>query len=270
MRARLQPGNNPSRGLQELSRSSGIRRLRRSHSLFRPRATDLIINWGNPSTILPFAQYLNHPEAVSNAGNKIITFEILERNGVVIPKWSTHKGDAREWLNSGHRVISRSLVRGSQGRGCDVYSHDGTTWTKDIEDFLAEEERPLYVQVFGHLPRDVVEYRVHVFQGSVIDVQQKRKRRTNDEDERANPYIRSAANGWVFCREAVHCPEDVKNESRLAVTELGLDFGAVDIGYDMDSGEWCVYEVNTAPGLEGTTLERYTNAVQQAAGDYTL
>ena len=46
-----------------------------------------------------------------------------------------------------------------------------------------------------------------------------------------------------------------------AVGCLGLDFGAADIGWNSHDGEPSVYEVNTAPGLEGTTLDKYYGAM---------
>jgi D-alanine-D-alanine ligase-like ATP-grasp enzyme len=38
-----------------------------------------------------------------------------------------------------------------------------------------------------------------------------------------------------------------------------LDFGAVDIGWNDDAGA-CVFEVNTAPGLENSALAAYVEA----------
>jgi hypothetical protein len=37
------------------------------------------------------------------------------------------------------------------------------------------------------------------------------------------------------------------------VHALGLDFGGVDVGYHAPTGTCAVYEVNTAPGQEGST-----------------
>jgi len=45
-----------------------------------------------------------------------------------------------------------------------------------------------------------------------------------------------------------------------AVSALGLDFGAVDIIYNEHENQYYVLEVNTAPGLEGTTVEKYAEA----------
>jgi glutathione synthase/RimK-type ligase-like ATP-grasp enzyme len=56
----------------------------------------------------------------------------------------------------------------------------------------------------------------------------------------------------------------VKKESIKAVKALGLDFGAVDIATikGTDGQECCIYEVNTACGMQGTTLEKYTQAIR--------
>jgi glutathione synthase/RimK-type ligase-like ATP-grasp enzyme len=42
---------------------------------------------------------------------------------------------------------------------------------------------------------------------------------------------------------------------------MGLDFGAVDIGHRLIDNQFFVFEVNTAPGLEGTTLDKYAKAI---------
>jgi glutathione synthase/RimK-type ligase-like ATP-grasp enzyme len=106
------------------------------------------------------------------------------------------------------------------------------------------------------------EYRVHVFKDAVIDVQQKRKRREADVDYR----VRNHEGGWVFCRENVDCPADVTREALKAVHALGLNFGAVDVGWNEHYEEACVYEVNSAPGLEGTTLLIYADCIADMMG----
>ena len=50
----------------------------------------------------------------------------------------------------------------------------------------------------------------------------------------------------------------------LAIKVLGLDFGAVDIIYNKQEDKWYVLEVNTAPGIYGTTLDKYVNAIMRA------
>jgi len=102
------------------------------------------------------------------------------------------------------------------------------------------------------------EYRVHVFNGQVIDVSEKRKRRGIDRDD---GYIRNLANGWVFCRDGIVEPADLRDLAIRAVQALGLNFGACDIIWNERENKCYVLEVNTAPGLEGTTLQRYVDAI---------
>ena len=42
---------------------------------------------------------------------------------------------------------------------------------------------------------------------------------------------------------------------------LGLDFGAVDIGHRLIDNKLFVFEINTAPGITGTTLDNYAKAI---------
>jgi glutathione synthase/RimK-type ligase-like ATP-grasp enzyme len=44
-----------------------------------------------------------------------------------------------------------------------------------------------------------------------------------------------------------------------AIIKLGLDFGAVDIIQTPDGHGW-VLEVNTAPAIEGSTVDAYADA----------
>jgi glutathione synthase/RimK-type ligase-like ATP-grasp enzyme len=106
------------------------------------------------------------------------------------------------------------------------------------------------------------EYRVHMFRGGVIDVTQKRAVNQEDRTETFNRQIRNHGNGWVFCREDVDPPDAVWGQAYSAVRALGLEFGAVDVIWNDHYQTAYVLEVNTAPGLEGTTLERYVEAIR--------
>jgi glutathione synthase/RimK-type ligase-like ATP-grasp enzyme len=104
------------------------------------------------------------------------------------------------------------------------------------------------------------EYRIHIFMGTIIFLQKKMLR---NESVGNNFQIRNYANGWIFGSKNIAVPQDVVEQALLAVQALNLDFGAVDVGWQANSQKAFVYEVNTAPALEGTTLDLYSQQVRR-------
>jgi glutathione synthase/RimK-type ligase-like ATP-grasp enzyme len=98
---------------------------------------------------------------------------------------------------------------------------------------------------------------VHVFNQKVIDFVQKKKRVGH---ENRNNQIRNHQNGWVYCRENVIKPEGIEQLALDAMKALSLNVGAVDIIYNEKENKCYVLEINSAPGLEGTTVEKYINS----------
>jgi glutathione synthase/RimK-type ligase-like ATP-grasp enzyme len=204
----------------------------------------MVVNWGNTSISRKCLTVLNKPAAVSLAANKLSAFRCLLEHGVNTVPFTTQRFDVVRWLESGSKVVARKLLSSHSGRGAVVI--------KTKEEIVSA---PLYTK---YVKKDE-EYRVHVLRGNVIDYATKCKRNGVE----ANPYIRSYNNGWVFCRNGVQLPEGVKREAIKAVQVLGLDFGAVDVIFRQ--GRAYILEVNTAPGLEGTTLQRYADAFRRLA-----
>lgn len=240
---RIQPYKLRSGSARSLSKHMGVLlttpKQKRKHGDF-----DTIINWGSGKEEYT-GEYINTPRAVRRASNKLSTFKTLADSGVGIPEWTSSRAVAQEWLDAGKTVVERSLLHGSQGRGIRILSGPDSQL----------RDAPLYTEYV----KKQDEYRVHVFGGKVLDVQQKKKRQ-EVPNERVNYQIRNCNNGWVFCRGDVTCPRCVLEASVRAVDCLGLDFGGVDVGYNAKRDEAYVFEVNTAPGLEGTTLQRYYDA----------
>ena len=264
MKIRIQPYKSFSGGAKALAQHCGILRATqrqvRKHGDF-----NYIINWGSSERKFN-GEYVNPPEAVAVASNKLEAARILGGFGVPQPDYTTYRQVAEQWLADGSTVVERHLLRANSGRGIRlVYPADGAG---DVQDRAGEvqpdnvervdqagaelRQAPLYTRYM----KKAEEYRVHVLGDRVIDVQQKKKRQEVDNDE-VNYQIRNAANGWVFCRGDVDAPACVTDAAVRAVSALGLDFGAVDVGYNRHQDVPAVYEVNTAPGLEGTTLVKY-------------
>ena len=215
--------------------------------LTRPKRSrkDLRINWG-ASEMKPTRGIviLNNVYPVINASNKLSTFQSFIENNIPCPDSTQDIEVAKSWIADGETVVCRKLLRSHSGKGIVI--------ANTIEELVAA---PLYVKYF----KKSHEYRIHVFNGKVIDAVKKRKRNGVTE---YNKWVRVHGNGWVFCRNDVVLSESLKTLAINAVKALGLDFGAVDI-VSKTNGEAKVLEVNTAPALEGTTLVSYTNAIKE-------
>jgi glutathione synthase/RimK-type ligase-like ATP-grasp enzyme len=183
--------------------------------------------------------------------SKLRAFERFKAAGIPTPEWTTNIEEARQWISAGKIVVCRTLLNAHSGRGIVLLS-------EAMPNPLNIPVAPLYVLY----KKKRSEYRVHVFDGKVIDVSEKRRR---NGSHILNPegYIRNLANGWVFCRDGVVEPADLRDLATKAVSALGLTFGACDIIWNEHENKCYVLEVNTAPGLEGTTLQRYMEAIVQ-------
>jgi glutathione synthase/RimK-type ligase-like ATP-grasp enzyme len=79
---------------------------------------------------------------------------------------------------------------------------------------------------------------------------------------RPDMLIRSNTRGWKFSRLRLSdLGVALSTPAVAAVNALGLTFGAVDMASDID-GNYFVIEVNSAPGLESSTLEAWVTALQ--------
>ena len=228
----------------------------REKSKYNPKEGDLIINWGNPRIPDWYGykkeQYLNRVESVQIAQCKLTTLDFFKAFKVSSIEWTTEISQARRWSQQG-AVIQRNLLRSHSGRGIVNIGYDEETSTPD----RVLSHAPLYTKY----KKKAKEFRVHVMKGQVIDVQEKKK--IKDFEGEFNPYIRNHSNGWVFARENIEEPKDLRQLAIKAVVCLGLDFRAVDIIYNEHENICYCLEVNTAPGLEGTTLINYINAIQK-------
>jgi len=227
---------------KRLARTLNVLRV---SSSYNARRNDVIVNWGSstPPHFRWMEQDLNKPHAIALASNKLNTFlEYRNKSFTHVPQWTTNPSEAQQWLDLGLKTYCRKLLSSHSGNGI-VICNDG--------DRLVSA--PLYTLHTKHKH----EYRVHVFRDQILDVQMKRKR----NGSLGGSGIRNHSNGWVYARAEIVPPEELLSSSIDAVKLLGLDFGAVDIGHRLIDNKFFVFEINTAPGLEGTTLDKYSKAI---------
>lgn len=218
------------------------------------KAAKVVINWGASKIERQFPnlkKIFNKPEAVAIASNKLSTFKALQRDGVNIPEFTTKKEEANKWLAKSE-VVARTVLNGHSGIGITIIEKGA--------DNLPDAK--LYTE---YVPKRH-EYRIHVFEDKAFFVQRK-ARKQEVPDEEVNWKVRNLAGGFIFAHKEVVIGEDAKEQAVKAVKALGLDFGAVDIVYNEKQQKYYVLEVNTACGLEGTTLEKYVEQFEKALNE---
>ena len=205
----------------------------------------VIINWGSSGVCDTNATVINSASAVSVASNKLSTLAAFQINDIPHPDYTTDKDKATGWIEQGFKVVCRTLLTAHSGQGIVVAGSLGEL-----------VDAPLYTKYI----RKQKEFRVHVFSSKILDIQEKRRSSSVDDH---HPYIRNHANGYVFCRGDINEPDDLRGVAISAVDALGLDFGAVDVVWNEAQDKCYVLEVNTACGLEGSTVNKYVNAIKE-------
>ena len=237
-----------SRSARALAEALEVKRLKHDGSRWAGKKQSVVINWG-ASVMPPHLQkcyVLNRPEYVANVSNKLKFFRAMEDNPFLIPEWADTMEGAKKLLDGkSKQVVCRTKLTGHSGEGIVIAS---------TPDELVKA--PLYVQYI----KKKDEYRIHVADGEVIDMQRKAKRRGEDIKD---TQVRNVENGYVYVRENVNPPDCVKDTATECVRHANLLFGAVDVVYNRHYNRAFVLEINTAPGLEGQTIESYAKFFAQ-------
>jgi glutathione synthase/RimK-type ligase-like ATP-grasp enzyme len=225
-------------------------------SQYRPKPDDIVINWGcAPDRNWVPPHRLNERRNVMLAVDKLDAFRKFKEAGVRIPAFTEDYNEALKW-SAEKRVVGRSLLRSFEGQGI-VVTAAGTPPAK------SDHKGRRVLLWTKYIPKKE-EYRVHVFNGEAIDIAQKRRR----AGAKVNNEVRSWRNGWIFARENINPPEGLREIGVAAVKALGLNFGAVDVVWNEKKNRCYVLEVNTAPAIQETTVERYADAIAKYVRKY--
>lgn len=237
-----------------------VLRVPTTSTKYQPRWTDYVINWGC-SVEWPWIN-MTEKQGNANAVNKLHFFEKIKAHNQVfanlavnVPEWTTDMPIANQWIADKKAVFGRKILNGHSGAGIVEFVDEPITAAKAC---------PLYVQY----KKKRHEYRVHLMQTQVgkweiIDVTQKKKRKGYVGPDTK---IRNHKNGWVYCREAIAEPADLRTQATNAAFASDLPFCAVDLIWNEKENKCYVLEVNTAPGIDGTTLNNYANAFIKEVG----
>lgn len=248
----IYPYNMGSEGAKLVSRALRVPLIKRERSRFVGSPRKTVINWGCQE--LPRevnkCRIINDPRKVATVANKISFFRAVtaakgrDRAFVAlnIPRYAITANGAMDW---GTDVVVRQNVSSSGGRGASVVQRGGRI-----------PDAPLYTEYI----KKEAEFRIHVVGGRVIDATRKVSRAGQ---EPRNWQIRSYDNGFIFQREGTDTHRGYRKaceQALLAMRAIGLDFGGVDVIYNQRDDRAYVLEINSAPGIEGTTVDRYKEA----------
>ena len=240
----IYPYRNGSNSVRSLSEALGAKVIKREGSRYRERVGKLVINWG--ASDCPHMLSLNNATAVRYASCKLSTLQGLYDDSVRVPEFTTSTEQVNDWLSDKQIVVARHILNGHSGNGIQLL---------DRADTGNIPVAPLYVL---YVPK-LSEFRVHVAGGEAIHIQKKLRSRTV-ADSQVNWKIRNSSTGFVFSSNPDtigEIPDGVVEESVNAVASCGLNFGAVDVIVGKRDSLAYVLEVNTAPGIEGPTLNKY-------------
>lgn len=251
-----------SLGSKAISVGLGARRIRHSGSTFQGGPGKTVIIWGAreaPPEVMK-CSLVNHPSLLQNIINKRDFFDLMSKDGPRIPEFTSSTKTAIEWAKSGVQVVARTKLESKSGAGIVFLdSADNlSNWTN----------APLYTKYV----KKAEEYRIHIIFGEIIDIQKKVLRKTHpDTGEPIDPKsvdfrVRNLVNGFIFARQNVNPPADVLTQAKKAMQKSKLDFGAVDVIYNKTQDKAYVLEINSAPGLEGATIENYVAAFKRKFG----
>lgn len=169
----------------------------------------------------------------SSRTDKLAQLVWLEHNGVRVPQWN-FRGEGEDWY-------PRTL-----------HHQQGLDFTSTIP----AGEIAYYVK---KVPLRE-EWRLHFFKTKKGNIKLLRSGQKVPRVARPHPWVRSHRLGWKLSYTG-GAPGDAVHMGRESMAALELDFGAVDVGMLGDTQMAVVLEVNTCPGLEGGTLQRYVDQI---------
>lgn len=228
--------------------------------------TNLFINWGDgfkaePHDALKKIHAFLNCVPLDTFINKKKFFTSFEK---FTPKFFTTQADAGRFLAESKDtdrpiIVERTILSGSGGVGIrllgkrDVPSQEGKLWVE-------------------YVPK-LREYRVHFFKNPSgafrTYTQTKLLSSAHVDADIPNKFqIRNHKNGWIYATKLEDrtpaCVDSIVEEF-LCDKENTLDFGALDIIYNKQTNRAYILELNTAPGLSGSTTAFYADSIKSWA-----
>jgi predicted ATP-grasp superfamily ATP-dependent carboligase len=207
---------------------------------------DTIINWGDSQCTHLFP--LNKSSAIRLVANKLTAFDAFSSANVPIPAYAKAKADVG-W--EGLTVVRHKLT-GHSGEGIELCDAQNSRTHRSTSSTFRKN-------------RSIVSMSALLSNGSdagtmslkIIAVQRKARRHDVPTVKSTGKSATTPTGSSSPGKAELHRTECL-DAARAALDASGLDFGAVDVILTKQ-GKAYVLEINTAPGLEGTTVTDYAN-----------
>lgn len=204
------------------------------------RGSDGDINWGRSST----NALLNRDITLTT--NKRIMRGLFAAYEVPMPRLMGY-AEACVAVDQHQVVVGRPDIH-TRGRGLWICKN-----RTELENAIRGTKKKKAATHFMEFIEADHEYRVHIFQGKSIRISEKFY---NNPDNKKDGYTTIKPT----CSDEVR--KKLRSAAKRAVEAVGLDFGAVDIL--TAENEVYVLEVNSAPGVGGTTPRVYAELFMEA------
>jgi hypothetical protein len=186
--------------------------------------------------------------------DKLTQYRWFQEQGLSSLEFTTDREQVRTWLGEGHTAFGRKYLNSSCGKGIVVIDPDTSN-----DDLDSISPCPVYTKY----KKKKREFRVHIFKAKVVAITEKRKR-AGFEGQR-DTKIRNLANGYVFCQTVDNLPVGIEALALHAAAVSPSDFCGVDLGYNEKNNDLFVIEVNSAPGIQGSNIAAYVEAITNAS-----
>jgi hypothetical protein len=183
--------------------------------------------------------------------NKLAQYKWFKQQGLSSLEFTTDKNVVKNWLDNECVVFGRQTLNGSEGKGIII-----------LEGNVAIPTCPVYTK---YLPKKR-EFRVHIFKNTVVGIVEKRLK--SGWTGPKNTKVRNTKNGYVFCQDLELSEQHRERINTLALAAskvCGSDFRGVDVGFNEKHDNFFLIEVNSAPGIEGTNVDKYVQVMKQYA-----
>jgi hypothetical protein len=177
--------------------------------------------------------------------DKLTQYKYFLEKGLNFLKFTESKEEAIEMCKD-MPVVCRTLLRAKSGKGIVI---------ADTPEQIVDA--PVYVPYH----KKTNEYRVNIYRGEVVAIREKRLRKGYEAPEGRDGRVRSHDNGYVFCEPLQAISEAAISICKEAAKVTKSDIVGVDLAYHKKTDYYFLLEVNTAPGMQGLTINQFANVI---------